>query len=198
MATILPWRRRRFRRRARRLVHHACCRCDAAWRLQCAPADFTCSTAALGMALRRRKPDRHPLHGGSVRSHRIDHFQYTLVRDGVTGSRALLGFSGLAGLCLLLVRGHGRRLPLLPALAVVLAATGRLTGCSGKLPTQNPIFTPAGTYTVQFSDTGGILVRNATTLTVKPKSLGRRTRSPQRRLRNGMRPLDRRHARIHR
>lgn len=66
-------------------------------------------------------------------------------------------------------RRHVRQLPTLLALSVVLAGAGGLTGCSGKLPTQHPIFTLAGTYTVQISATDGILVRKVTyTVTVKP------------------------------
>ncbi len=44
-------------------------------------------------------------------------------------------------------RRHVRQLPTLLALSVVLAGAGGLTGCSGKLPTQHPIFTLAAAPT---------------------------------------------------
>jgi hypothetical protein len=54
---------------------------------------------------------------------------------------------------------------------VLLAATGlAITGCSGKLPAQNSVYTGPGTYTVTVSATDGFLTHSATyTLTVTAK-----------------------------
>jgi hypothetical protein len=54
---------------------------------------------------------------------------------------------------------------------VLLAAIGlSTTGCSGKLPTQNPSYTGPGGYTITVSATDGFLVHSATySLTVKAK-----------------------------
>jgi hypothetical protein len=55
--------------------------------------------------------------------------------------------------------------------AVMLAAVSlSVTGCSGKLPAQNPVYTGPGTYTVTVTATDGFLTRTATyTLTVTAK-----------------------------
>jgi hypothetical protein len=54
-------------------------------------------------------------------------------------------------------------------LAVLLGVMGLwLTGCTGKLPDQNPAWTSPGNYTVTVSATDGFLVRSATyNLTVR-------------------------------
>ncbi len=98
--------------------------------------------------------------------------QYTVVGYGVTaGSLALL--SCAAGMLLLFTRrrnswpgprrgsrrGFGSSLLCLLLLAGVTAGLG---GCSGKLPSKNATYTPAGTYTVQLSATDGTLTRTAT------------------------------------
>jgi Abnormal spindle-like microcephaly-assoc'd, ASPM-SPD-2-Hydin len=56
-------------------------------------------------------------------------------------------------------------------MAVLLGAVGlSLTGCSGKLPAQNPVYTGPGNYAVTVSATDGFLVRSATySLTVTSK-----------------------------
>jgi hypothetical protein len=60
-------------------------------------------------------------------------------------------------------------------LALLLAAAGlamclSATGCSGKLPAQNSVYTGPGTYTIGVTATDGFLVRSATyTLTVTSK-----------------------------
>jgi hypothetical protein len=54
---------------------------------------------------------------------------------------------------------------------VLLAAVGvSMTGCSGKLPAQNSVYTGPGTYNITVSATDGFLVHSATyTLTVNAK-----------------------------
>jgi len=56
-------------------------------------------------------------------------------------------------------------------MVAILAALGlSMTGCSGKLPTQNAAYTGPGTYTVTVNATDGFLTRTATyTLTVTAK-----------------------------
>ena len=60
-------------------------------------------------------------------------------------------------------------------LMVMLAAVGlSLTGCTGKLPAQNAVYTGPGSYTVTVTATdvpaGGVLTHSATyTLTVTAK-----------------------------
>jgi len=60
--------------------------------------------------------------------------------------------------------GGGLRRGLLVGLlvATALASSALLTGCSGKLPTQNAVYTGPGSYTVTVSATDGFLVRSAT------------------------------------
>ncbi len=87
---------------------------------------------------------------------------------------AIVGFGGLgAGWCSLAAAGagllllwqrrrlnHVARATLLILLAGVLAASS--TGCSGKQPAENALYTPPGTYTITLSATDGFLVHTAT------------------------------------
>ena len=94
--------------------------------------------------------------------------QFTVVGYGVTGWLWLVAL----GSGWLLWRTRRKVSVLRSGLFVaILAAIGlSMTGCSGKLPTQNAVYTGAGTYTDTVSATDGFLVRTATyTLTVTAK-----------------------------
>jgi hypothetical protein len=98
--------------------------------------------------------------------------QFTVIGYGGLGGSGILGLlSVLTGGLLWRTR---RKLanPLRSLLPVVLlAALGlAITGCSGKLPAQNPSYTGPGTYAVTVLATDGFLVHTATyTLTVTAK-----------------------------
>jgi hypothetical protein len=69
---------------------------------------------------------------------------------------------------LLLARRRGVAVRLVVVLMVGAACAVGLTGCSGKLPDKNAVFTGPGTYAITVSATDGFLVRTRVfTLTVK-------------------------------
>lgn len=98
--------------------------------------------------------------------------QYTVIGYGGYGGRGYLWLVGIGTGCLLWWRRRGTSAALRSGLLIVLvAAMGlSLTGCSGKVPAQNAIYTGPGTYTVTVTATDGFLVHSATyTLTVTAK-----------------------------
>jgi hypothetical protein len=95
--------------------------------------------------------------------------QYTVIGYGGLGGRGVLWLMAVGSGWLLWRRRKSANTLLRSGLAVaLLAAIGlALTGCSGKLPAQNPAYTGPGTYTVTVTATDGFLVHSATyTLTV--------------------------------
>ena len=96
--------------------------------------------------------------------------QYTVIGYGVFGGYL---WPIVVGSGLLLWRTRRRVGTMLRSglMVVLLAAIGwSMTGCSGKLPTQNPAYTGPGSYTITVSATDGFLVHSATySLTVKAK-----------------------------
>jgi len=94
--------------------------------------------------------------------------QYTVVGYGGLGGRAWLGMIGLAtGLLLWMKRRSVGTLTrsgltvVMLALALGVASLG-MSGCSGKLPGENSVYTTPGTYTYTISGTDGFLVHSAT------------------------------------
>jgi hypothetical protein len=96
--------------------------------------------------------------------------QTTGVQINTTSEYAVIGYGGFgtfwfvgAGTGLLLLLGRrsvGRRLKA-GLLVLVLASVGfGLSGCSGKLPAKNAMYTPAGSYTVTLTATDGFLVHS--------------------------------------
>ncbi len=97
--------------------------------------------------------------------------QYTVVGYGGFGGRGYLWLVAL-GTGLLLWRRRSAGTMLRSGLAIaLLAAIGLgMSGCSGKLPTQNAAYTGPGSYTIKVTATDGFLTRSATyTLTVTSK-----------------------------
>jgi hypothetical protein len=95
--------------------------------------------------------------------------QYTVIGYSGFGGRGVLWLMAVGSGWLLWRRRKSANMLLRSGLAVaLLAAIGlAMTGCSGKLPTQNPAYTGPGTYTVTVKATDGFLVHSATyTLTV--------------------------------
>ena len=94
--------------------------------------------------------------------------KYTVVGYGGLGG-PWLWIIGTAsgGLLLLSRRKIGRKLSLALVALIITTASASLTGCSGKLPTQNPSYTAPGSYVVTVNATDGFLIRTANyTLTV--------------------------------
>ncbi len=92
--------------------------------------------------------------------------QYTVVGYGIGGGWVWL--VAFAGGCILWRTRRKARILRSGLLVVILAAIGlSVTGCSGKLPQQNAVYTGPGSYVVTVKATDGFLVRTATyTLTV--------------------------------
>jgi hypothetical protein len=98
--------------------------------------------------------------------------QFTVVGFGGFGGPGYLWLVGMgSGLLLWRRRGSSGAMLRGGLMVAFLAAIGlSLSGCSGKVPTQNAAYTGPGSYTVQVSATDGFLHRSATyTLTVNAK-----------------------------
>jgi hypothetical protein len=98
--------------------------------------------------------------------------QYTVIGYGGFGGGGYLWLVGVgSGWLLWSKRRNGRALLQGGLLALLLATMGlSLSGCSGKLPDQNPVWTAAGNYNVTVTATDGFLVHSATySLTVNAK-----------------------------
>jgi hypothetical protein len=98
--------------------------------------------------------------------------QYTIVGYGGFGATGVLWLGGMVSGWLLwrTRRRAGTRLRCGLMLAVLAAVGMAMTGCSGKLPAQNPAFTSPGSYVITVTATDGFLVRTATyTLKVSSK-----------------------------
>jgi hypothetical protein len=97
--------------------------------------------------------------------------QYTVVGYGgfARGTLALLA-SALGLLLLAARRRNGKALRAVALMLAFAALTFPTTGCSGKLPAQNALYSAPGTYTFTVSATDGLIVRTATyqlTITAK-------------------------------
>jgi hypothetical protein len=97
--------------------------------------------------------------------------QYVVVGYG-TGGHGWLWLIGIgSGVLLLVSRRRAGSLAKTGLFAVMLLAFGvSATGCSGKLPAQNSVYTGAGSYVITVTATDGFLVHSATyNLTVTAK-----------------------------
>jgi hypothetical protein len=98
--------------------------------------------------------------------------EYTVVGYGGFGGRGLLWLVGAGtGLLLYVRRRSLGRLARAGVLVLLVGVVGlSATGCSGKYPAKNALYTPPGTYTVTLSATDGFLVHTASySLTVSAK-----------------------------
>ncbi len=98
--------------------------------------------------------------------------KYTVIGYGGIGGAGLLSVVAMCSAWLLWIKR--RSAPTLARAALVLcffaAASLLTTGCSGKLPALNPVFTPPGNYTYTISASDGTITHTATyTLTVTAK-----------------------------
>ncbi len=98
--------------------------------------------------------------------------QYTVIGYGSLGGPGWLSLAGLGtGLLLWFGRRRMRSAARCGLTLIVLGlAAATLSGCSGKLPGQNAVYTAPGTYTYTLTATDGFLVHSATyalTVTVK-------------------------------
>ena len=96
--------------------------------------------------------------------------QYTVIGYGVGGGYLWVIALG-SGLLLWWTRRRAGTVLRSGLMVVLVAAIGlSMTGCSGKLPTQNAAYTGPGGYTITVTATDGFLVHSATySLTVKAK-----------------------------
>ncbi len=96
--------------------------------------------------------------------------QYTVIGYGAHSNWILGLVEGLGAALLLAVRRRSRGLLASVLVLLVMAGVTALSGCSGKLPSMNAVYTPPGSYTVQISATDGTLTRTASyALTVKTR-----------------------------
>ena len=98
--------------------------------------------------------------------------KYTVIGYGGVGGGGWMWMLAVASGCLLWARRRSMGGVLRGALVVLMLAVAGMsvTGCSGKLPAQNPVFTGPGTYTFTVTATDGFLVHSATyALTVTTK-----------------------------
>ncbi len=98
--------------------------------------------------------------------------KYTVIGYGGLGGPGWLSLAGFGtGVLLWFGRRRVRRAAHIGLALVVLGlAAGMLSGCSGKLPGENPVYTAPGTYSYTLTATDGFLVHSATyalTVTVK-------------------------------
>jgi len=138
------------------------------------PVTLTCSVPAAGSTCTLSSTTITPSSPVSTNVTITTSAQYTVIgyggSIGGTGWLSLVGIG--AGLLLWMRRrSAGRFLRSGLALAIMTlmlgAAAVGMSGCSGKTPAKNPVFTAPGTYTYTISATDGFLVHSATyTLTV--------------------------------
>jgi hypothetical protein len=98
--------------------------------------------------------------------------QYTVIGYGGFGGQGYLWLIAVgSGLLLWRTRRRAGTMLRSSLMVALLAAIGLpMTGCSGKLPTQNAAYTGPGNYTITVSATDGFLVHSATySLTVNAK-----------------------------
>ena len=125
-----------------------------------APVTFTCATTAPGMACAITTPTLTLAAHAQFNLTVSTTSQYTLPGYIVTREGMLVFFSAACGLVLMLARRRTKLLPLIGMVFLATLASG-LSGCSGKLPTKNAVFTPPGTYVVELSATDGMLTRTS-------------------------------------
>ena len=137
-----------------------------------APVSVSCVVAAAATASSCNLPTTPEVPPQSLTVSLSTTSQYTVIGYGGFGGRGVLWLIAVGSGWLLWRRRKSANTLLRSGLAVaLLAAIGlAMTGCSGKLPTQNPAYTGPGTYTVTVTATDGFLVHSATyTLTVTAK-----------------------------
>ena len=137
-----------------------------------APITATCTTNAPGGTCTLSATSFIPAPTTTITAKFTTTSQYVVIGYGSFGGTGLLWIIG-TGSALLLLITRRRTTPLLrnSLLAVLLAIAGlSLSGCSGKLPAQNSVYTLPGTYTYTVTETDGFLVHSATySLTVTAK-----------------------------
>ena len=137
-----------------------------------APVTATCSTTAPGTSCTLSVASFTPAPTTTLTAKFSTTSQYVIIGYGSVGGTGYLCVVGAASALLLLITRR-RSTPLLRngLLALLLAVGGlSLSGCSGKQPARNSVYTPPGTYAYTVTETDGFLVRSATfSLTVTAK-----------------------------
>ncbi len=134
-----------------------------------APVSVTCVVATAATASSCNLPTTPETPPASLTVNLMTTSQYTVIGYGGLGGGGWLWLVAVGSGWLLWRKRKGANALMRSGLAMaVLAAIGlALSGCSGKLPTQNSAYTGPGTYTVTVTATDGFLVHSATyTLTV--------------------------------
>lgn len=136
------------------------------------PVTLSCTTNAPGSACILKSPTITPSLPTSVAVNITTTSQYTVIGYGGFGATPLLSI--LALISTLLLWSRRKTLSTLPRallLALLLSVISlSATGCSGKLPAQNPNFTAPGSYTYTLSATDGTITHSTTyTLNVTTK-----------------------------
>ena len=137
-----------------------------------APVTATCTTTAPGASCTLGATTFIPAPATTTAVKFATTSEYVIIGYGGVGAgRYLWLAAAMTGGLLLLSRRRSRGLLRGSLLALLLAlASFSATGCSGKLPAKNAVFTSPGTYAFTVTETDGFLVHSATyTLTVTAK-----------------------------
>jgi hypothetical protein len=140
-----------------------------------APVTLSCSTPATASTCTLSSTAFDPTAAVTTSVSITTTSKYTVIGYGGFGGRGWLWLPGFAtGLLLWTKRRKMKGLSrsvLSVGMAALLALAGlSLTGCSSKLPSQNPTYTAPGTYAITVTATDGFLVHSATyNLTVTAK-----------------------------
>jgi hypothetical protein len=133
------------------------------------PVSLSCTTLAVASTCTTASTSFDPAEAIATAVSITTTAKYAVIGYGGFGGSGFLWLVALASGMLLWTKRRSARALARSGLIVVLlaAASFGITGCSGKSPAQNPVYTAPGNYAITLTATDGFLVHSATyTLTV--------------------------------